>query len=233
MFLNKNILCVIPARGGSKGIKEKNIYPVMGQPLIKYTLDFVSELEFIDRVFVSTDSKKISEYVSSQGFDIPFLRSRELAGDFISDFEVLQEALIKIEEIDRIKYDFVIMLQPTSPLRKKEHIIKCLELIAKKDFDSVWTISRVPIKYHPLKQLNIRETRLKHYSKRGKNIIARQQLDHTYIRNGVCYIFKRDIFLKNKKMQYNLIGFHVIDEDTVNIDQHADILEFEKILKNY
>lgn len=230
MYRGKSILCVVPARGGSKGIKKKNIRLVLGKPLIQYTLDFIKSLDFIDKVCISTDSKEIKSVVESLGFEVPFLRSKLNSGDLASDYNVVDEVVKKIEKTSQTKYDIVLLMQPTSPQRYESQIIATLDKLTLGSFDSVWTVSKAPVKYHPLKQLVIKDEKLFYYESLGSNIIARQQLNDTYIRNGVCYAVKADAIYQRNSLFTEKTSFIIIQEDSFNIDDVEDILKFEEFL---
>ena len=128
MFKNKKkVLAIIPARGGSKGIKLKNIKKINGIPLIAYTAKVVSKSKLIDRAVVSTDNKKIRDISIQFGLDCPFVRPKNLSGPRVPDMPVLVHALKKIEKIDNVRYDIVLMLQPTSPLRSKSILERAIK----------------------------------------------------------------------------------------------------------
>ena len=228
-MFNKKILCVIPARGGSKGIKLKNIYIVNGKPLISYTLDFVKNLNFFNETIISTDHKKIKKICEDKGFSIPFMRPKYLSGDRISDIQVLEHSLLLAEKYNNTKYEIIIMLQPTSPLRVKKDLKEAINQFMKNKNDSLWSISKIDKKYHPLKQLTINKKKLNYFYPNGKNIIARQELGDTYIRNGVFYIFSRDCILK-KQLLGKKPGFYEIKKPYFNIDTLTEIKSFELFL---
>ena len=125
-------------------------------------------------------------------------RPKNLSGDKVSDLKVLKHA-IKFSKKIIGNFDIILMIQPTSVLRKTFHINNAIKKIILKNYDSLWSISEVDLKYNPLKQLKILKGRLNYFDKRGKSIIARQQLNKTYIRNGVVYAFKKE-FLKKLKI---------------------------------
>ena len=152
MYKNKNILAVVPARGGSKGVTLKNIHILGGKPLIYWTLELLKELNNIVKTFVSTDSHEIIEIVERIGFKPPILRPDNLSGDNIKDFEVIEHALNEMEKIDNKKYDIILMLQPISTKKANN---KILDFIIENNYDSVWTVSVTDLKFHPIKQLKI------------------------------------------------------------------------------
>ena len=123
-MINKlKILAVIPARGGSKGIPLKNLSIVGNKTIVELAAIVASNISIIDRVIVSTDSTSIAAAAAKGGADAPFFRPAYLSGDAISDLDVLTHALLEMELYDSCTYDVVVMLQPTSPLRKKEQVV--------------------------------------------------------------------------------------------------------------
>ncbi len=227
MLNNKRILAVVPARGGSKGIKLKNIALLKGRPLIAWTADVALKVDIIDRLIVSTDSSAIRKTAQKLGLACPFLRPKDISGDFVSDVAVLTHALQNLESLDSIHYDIVLMLQPTSPMRTVDHINEVLNKLVGGSFDSVLTLSQTNLKFHPLKQLEINDENVHHHDRRGSKIIARQQLVPTYHRNGIAYAVTRQCLLNEKTLIGRNCSFVLIPERVVNIDTPADIKEAE------
>ncbi len=130
-------VAIIPARGGSKGIKEKNIAPLNGRPLVSYTIEAALRARLIDRVIVSTDSPKIAEVAEHFGAEVPFLRPEALGGDWVPLPEVLEHAVRFLEEEQGISCDPIVTLLPTNPLREARHIDEALELFFREDADAL------------------------------------------------------------------------------------------------
>ncbi|PIE36575.1 CMP-N-acetylneuraminic acid synthetase [candidate division KSB3 bacterium] len=223
MLHGNTILVVVPARGGSKGIKLKNIYPLRGKPLLTYTGEVVQQLDYIDRAVVSTDHDEIAKVAGSCGLDVPFYRPDTIAGDRIGDWDVLHHALTEMERLDGKTYDLVVMLQPTSPLRKPEHVTQAIIHLIEGEYDAVWTVSPTDSKAHPLKQLVINDGQLAYYDPAGANIIARQQLTPVYHRNGIAYAIRRSCLEEHRSIKGTRTGTVVIDELVANIDTEFDI----------
>ncbi|MBA2112899.1 acylneuraminate cytidylyltransferase family protein [Bremerella alba] len=231
MIQDKRVLVVVPARGGSKGVKLKNIRPLAGRPLIHYTAELVQQLNYVDRAVVSTDHIGIAAEARAVGLDVPFYRPATLSGDRVGDLEVLQHALIETEKIDNVAYDIIVMLQPTCPQRKLEHVTQTIERFAEGDYDAVWTVSPTDLKYHPLKQLQIdSHGNLNHFDQRGRQIIARQQLQPTYTRNGAAYAISRSCLLEKKSIMGDRVGAVVIEEPLVSIDTLEDMRQVERLV---
>ena len=231
MYKKKKILAVIPARGGSKGVKLKNIRKINNLPLIAYVSLVLKDISMIDKCVVSTDSEKIKKVSESYDLEVPFYRPKNLSGDRISDLQVLTHTIRKIEKITKEKYEIIVMLPPTSPFRKSNDVIKTIKKLVNGKFDSVWTISEIDLKNHPLKLLNIKNESLEYYDERGKNIIARRQLSNLYMRNGYCYAFTRECLLDKKTIKGTKTGFIIIKGLPINIDTETDFKLAEFLVK--
>lgn len=230
MRSGQRILVVVPARGGSKGIPLKNLHPVAGKPLLVYTADRIASLDWVDRAVVSTDHLLVRQAALEAGLDAPFMRPVELSGDRIGDVEVLAHALEATEADDGQRYDIVVMLQPTSPLRRAEDVTAALDKLISEDLDSVWTVSPTDLKAHPLKQLMLDDQgRLGYFDARGAQIVARQQLKPVYHRNGVAYVLRRRALLDGRLMGERA-GALVIDDVQVSIDTLDDVARVERAL---
>ena len=230
MYKNYKILAIVPARGGSKGIKLKNLVSVGGVSLIDRVGHVIQQLPFLDRAIVSTDHSDIAKAARSIGIEAPFIRPESLSGDTISDVEVLSHALLEVEKSENNQFDIVVMLQPTSPFRTPEIVIEACDKLIKGNYDSVVTVSRTDPKGHPLKQFVVKDNILRYYDERGKGIIARQQLDPAYHRNGLVYAMTRDCLLVQKTVIGNRT-FPIVTEDYVpNIDSYDDIYYAEYLL---
>ena len=183
----------------------------------------------IDKAIISTDSKKFQKIASKDSIESPFLRSKKLSGDNVSDDACLLDALNRCEKIYNVKYDYVVSLPPTSPLRHKEDVIKSIKRCILKNLDSVWTISKIDSKYHPLKIMKLENNRLSHFLKSGKKIFRRQQLSDIFIRNGNAYVIKSSYLKKTKKIiSKNTEGF-LVAGNQISIDTIDDI----KFAKNF
>lgn len=231
MFEDQNVLAVVPARGGSKGVPEKNIRPLGGKPLIAHTAECIRQIPWIDRAVVSTDSDRIAAAAEAAGLDAPFRRPAGLSGDRVGDFDVLEHALQTVEQIDGELFDIILMLQPTSPFRTEQHLLQCVETLVAEHRDTVWTVSPVDAKVHPLKQLRPTEDGgMTLWDPHGQTIIARQQLGPSYIRNGAVYAFTRQCLLEQRTIYGRSMGCVLIEEPLVNIDTLDDFARAETLL---
>ena len=218
------VIAIIPAREGSKGIVGKNMKLFNGKPLIEWTINAALKAEFVDRVFVSTDSNQIADFSKSFGLDIPFLRPKELA----TDVSYVIETVIHTIKIF-IEYDYVILLQPTSPLRNSNDIDSVIKLSIENDFRSVVAISEaqyLPQLFYQLKE----DTNLIPLFENNK-CFNRQEFSSYYILNGACYFASRKFLLENKKfISDDTLGYIMPKERSIDIDSYYDwsIAEFLK-----
>ena len=227
----KKILAVVPARGGSKGIRLKNLKKINGKSLIQIVSEVILKSKIFTNAVVSTDNNLIKKEALKFGLDVPFIRPKSLSGDLISDVEVLRHALKKSETFYKVHYDYIMMLQPTSPLRTKKDLLKLASMMNKKKYDAIWTISETDLKFHPLKQLKINDGLLNYWDSKGKNIIARQQLNPVYHRNGVGYIISRECLVKKNSIKGNKTGFLLVKTPQISIDTLEDLKKAEMIKK--
>jgi CMP-N-acetylneuraminic acid synthetase len=222
----------VPARGGSKGVKLKNIHPLDGIPLIAHVGRILRGVPVVDRAVVSTDHEAIATAAQAAGLAAPFRRPTSLSGDLISDQQVLHHALTTMEQIDNQQYDVVLMLQPTSPLRRAEHVIAVLDKLVGENWDAVWTVSPTELKYHPLKQLTVAEDgAMDYFDPRGSTVIARQQLAPVYHRNGAAYAVTRDCLLSQGTIKGARTAAVVLTDPMVSIDTLDDFALAEQHLR--
>jgi len=219
-----NILTVIPARGGSKSILRKNIVDLNGKPLISYTIESALASGVSKDVLVSTDDHEIADISRSLGAKVPFIRPNNLANDKAESAPVIKHALLFMEDMLKVQYDAVLMLQPTSPLRKADHIKRAVNLMERENFDSVVSIVDVN-GYHPLRMKTLKGNKLSNYIEQGFwNLKPRQDLPKVFIRNGAIYLVNREIFLsKGEMIGNNPGGLMMSDKESVNIDSPLDL----------
>jgi CMP-N-acetylneuraminic acid synthetase len=220
----RRVLIVVPARGGSQGVKLKNLRCVGGVPLVVRAAKVAQAVAFADRAVVSTDHDEIARVAEEAGLAAPFRRPESLSGPAISDWQVLVHALSEMEKLDRVRYDIVVMLQPTSPSRTPLQVSETVAMLNRRNLDAVWTVSETDGKAHPLKQLTVNEDgEIDYYDQRGSAIVARQQLPAVYHRNGIAYAFTRDCLLEQRTIKGRRTGALVISGPVLNIDTELDL----------
>ena len=234
MIKDKSIIALVPARGGSKGIKLKNLKKIFGKSLIHITSDFIDKCKFIDKKVISSDHKKILSHANKLGF-ITCKRPASLSGDRVPDNKVIINAIKSLNKKFKIFPDYIIYLQPTSPIRMINDLHNTLKKVIEKNYDSAWSLTKIDNKFHPLKVLNIKNNKVSLYSSKGKGIIARQMLDDKYIRNGEFYIFKVKSFMKYKTIYMKKTLPFITNHPHANIDSLTDLIMAKKIIskKNY
>jgi len=224
------ILGVIPARGGSKGIPKKNMRQLNGIPLIKYTFDAAFSSKMLSDFIVTTDSDEIAEYSRNNGVSVPFKRPAEFSTDQALAIPTIQHAVLTYEKIKGLNIDFVVMLQPTAPLRSGFDIDSSICALLDKKVDSI--ISVVSVKNnHPYKMKIIKEGYLKDYQETGLENPPRQQLPPVYIVNGAVYACKRDVLINQNSFKgKSCIPYIMPDERSANIDSLVDFTIAEYFL---
>ncbi|MBZ9635316.1 cytidylyltransferase domain-containing protein [Clostridium sp. FP1] len=229
MYKNKRFLAIIPARGGSKGIPNKNIMSICGKPLIAYTIEAGKKSKYIDEIIVSTDSDVIKVIAQQYGAVVPFLRPEELSSDSAKSIDVVIHA-IDFYKNNNIAFDYVILLQPTSPLRTFEHLDKAIEKIIESNRTSL--VSVCEAEENPILMRNIENDKLKEViSFEGTNL-RRQDLPAFYIFNGALYLNSTDMLVDEKKfVNEDTIPYVMDKESSVDIDTMLDARLVELIIK--
>ncbi len=221
---NKNILAVIPARGGSKGIVKKNLRQINGKSLVEHAATCAQSLKWIDTIILSTDCDEIRSHAQALNIDTPFMRPCELACDSTKSIDMWKHAWLESEKYYKKKFDISILLEPTSPLRTPQDIKDAIDLLLKEQAYTVATVSKTPGHYTPHKTLKVSNTGfIEPYLKDGIKYSIRQEIPNYYHRNGICYATTRESLIKkNNLMQEKCIAL-IIDRPIVNIDEEIDL----------
>ncbi|MEG6585046.1 acylneuraminate cytidylyltransferase family protein [Dendrosporobacter sp. 1207_IL3150] len=227
MFDNKKILALIPARGGSKGIKNKNIKELNGKPLIAYTIEAASAVDMIDDVIVTTDSPKIAEVSQQYGATVPFLRPAHLAGDTAKTIDAVLHAIQWLEDNGK-KYDILVLLQPTQPLRSSSDIQKAIKVFLQESCKSLVSVS--PVNDNPvlIRTLNSDMTVNKLLSQ--NSTVRRQDMAEYYHVNGAIYInYIKDLTVLTS-FNDNESAYIMDKRNSVDIDTHLDWIIAESLI---
>tara|TARA_Y100000996_G_scaffold414028_1_gene403792 strand:- start:489 stop:1172 length:684 start_codon:yes stop_codon:yes gene_type:complete len=218
-----NILAIIPARKNSKGIKNKNIVKVNGKYLINYTINSAKKSKYITDIVGSTDSKKIAQIFKKNNIQFPFFRPKNLSNDKSNIIDTLIFTLKKIEKMKKNKYDYICLLQPTSPLRKKNEIDNAIKKIIKTNSDSLISLCKLD-EPHPYKLVEIKNKKIIFNKNKRNKINNRQQMPDFYMPSGNIYITKRNILLKNKSFFGKKNIYTLIDpKNYININNSVDL----------
>lgn len=231
--MKNKIIAIVPARGSSKGIPRKNIKLLAGKPLIVWTIEQAKRSRYIDRIIVSTDSEEIAETSEKSGAEVPFLRPEELARDNSPTIDAIMHAVNWFEERDQY-FDMVVLLEPTSPLRKKNDIDDAIELfIANIDkADALVSVGEVHLE-NPYIMKRVEDGYVKPFIEIDENFYQRQQLPKVYFPYGVVYLSKTDALKKYKTFyQEKTIPYLIERWQNYEIDDIYDFICIEAILKS-
>jgi CMP-N,N'-diacetyllegionaminic acid synthase len=217
------VLAVIPARGGSKRLPRKNILPLAGHPVIAYTIRAAAGAKRLTHWLVSTDDEEIASVARSYGAPIPFMRPAELAGDKDRNNAVLRHAMEWMERTHGILYDILLLLQPTSPIRKSEHIDEAVELLWASDLDTLASVKGPIYKRDPYIKA-IRNGVLEPYNP-AEDL---QVWEPCYTYNASIYAMKRNFFLRENRFVSQRSVPLIMDRfHSADIDDEIDLLVAE------
>lgn len=234
MYKNKRILAVTLARGGSKSIPKKNIAMVCAKPLIGYTFEAAQGSKYVDDYIVSTDDDSISEVAAKYGVSVPFSRPAHLSSDTASSADALIHAVEFMESKNGFKYDVIVELMATNPLKTSRQIEESIETLVDKDADSVIAVTRV-YDQHPARIKKIVDGKIEDFCIHEPREARRQDLSPAaYIRCGSIYTLNRDYLMTTRNRYGSAKSYPMIvpDDETVNIDSVVDFHIAEILLKN-
>jgi CMP-N-acetylneuraminic acid synthetase len=224
------VLGIVPARGGSKGIVGKNLAPLDGRPLIAYTADAVRGSRRLSRTIVTTDDEAVAAAAASAGLDVPFRRPAHLAGDAVAMLPVLQHAVETLRG-DGVDPDVVVLLQPTSPLRRGDHIDAAIALLESSRADSVVSVMEVPHRFSPVSVLTMVGDRLFPLFD-GPAVSRRQDKPRVYARNGPAVLaIRTDVLMAGSLYGEDCRALLMAEEDSLDVDTAFDLRLAELLLR--
>ncbi|QOR00886.1 acylneuraminate cytidylyltransferase family protein [Campylobacter sp. 2014D-0216] len=219
-------LGIIPARGGSKGIKNKNLVLLHDRPLLYYTINAAKKSKYIDKIVLSSDSDDILAYGQTQNIDV-LKRPKELALDDTTSDKVVLHALNFYKD-----YENIILLQPTSPLRMSMHIDEAFLKFENENSNAL--ISVIECDNKILKAFVDDNGNLKGICDNKYPFMPRQKLPKTYMSNGAIYIVKSNLFLNNSTFLQDKTTYYIMDEKaSLDIDNLEDLNKAERIIKGF
>lgn len=224
------IMSLIPARGGSKGIPDKNIVDLAGKPLIAWTIEASLGSKNINRTIVSTDSEKIAEVAKKHGAEVPFLRPAEISGDKSPALLAIHHALKWLADNENYRPDYLVFLQPTSPMRNSQDIDEAFKVLHSKKADSVISVGEASPHPYLMKEITP-DGRLKNFvaDPEGK---PRQTFPPVYVLNGAIYIVKVELILnKNTFYSDKTYAYVMSQEKSLDIDSEIDLVIISKIIE--
>lgn len=188
---NRNsLMALIPARGGSKGIPKKNIKIIGGKPLLAHSIEFAKNISEIDKVIVSTDSQEIAETAQEYGAEVPFLRPSEFANDSAPMYQTVRHAIDFLRK-EGLNYQYIALLQPTSPFRRRTDFIAALnKMLTDNDIDSVVSLDKLPNHLSPEFLMRIKDGLVRPFMGSKLPVSRRQDATPAYTRNGQFYLSK-------------------------------------------
>ncbi len=227
------ILCLIPARGGSKSIPRKNIRPLAGKPLIAYTIACARQSDLIQRVIVSTEDREIAEIARKFGAEVPFMRPPELAQDLSPDLPVFQHALKWLKENEDYTPELIVDLRPTGPIRRVETVEAAIRtLMVHPEADSLKSVlwpSQTPYKMWRMNPEGYLEPLVTVPGMEEPYNMPRQLLPEVYWQNGYVDILRPRVILEGAMSGRKILPF-VIQEPYIEIDYEESFQEAEKLL---
>jgi CMP-N,N'-diacetyllegionaminic acid synthase len=228
---NHRVLALITARAGSKRLPGKNLKMLGNRPLVMWTINAAKQSKYITDIIVSSDDHEILELCKAAECHVPFVRPDHLASDHSTSFDVAEHAILNLPQ----KYDWLMLLQPTSPFRRAEDIDQALEISFVKNYNSLISITESPVSYF----MNLKVTKDNHLQTvaginlKDLNNMRSQDMPKGYEINGAIYVVKIDWFLQNKIFFDEHSGYIIMDKErSVNIDTYHDWLLAEFYLKN-
>lgn len=227
-----NILGVITARGGSKGIPGKNIKLLGDKPLIAYTIEAAQKSKLITHLIVSTDGAEIAKVCKEYGASVPFMRPAELAQDNTPHLPVMQHAVEFMENQIGEKFDCVVTLQPTSPFRIPEDIDKTIQKLIDTGADSAVSLVEVESGSNPMKMKKLENDKVLPYCMEEPEGTRRQDLPKCYKRSSAVYATDRNLMMEKNKFYGDYIVGHITPKERyIDIDNELDWLKAEYMLK--
>ena len=227
MIDHKSILAIIPARGDSKGLPRKNILPVKNKPLIAWTITEAQKSKYIDRLILSSDDEEIIAVAKEWGCDVPFTRPQHLATDEAQSMDVLFHVMETIKET----YDYIVLLQPTSPLRQVIDIDNCLKLCNSKNVPACVSMTETDKNPYWMFQLN-ENSHIQPIMAKKEFASRRQDLPKIYALNGAVYVAEWSWLKKNKTfLTDETTGYIMPKERSIDIDTELDLTIFKAITK--
>lgn len=230
MYKNKTFIAIIPARGGSKGLPGKNIKNLCGKPLIAWSIEKALKSKYLDEVMVTTDDKEIADIAKKHGANVPFIRPAELATDTATTFEAIEHTINFYEENLNKEFDYVVLLEPTSPLREDDEIDNMIEQMLNSDKEGIVSIGEVH--EHPSIMMKTTNGQLEKFCKELELKYRRQDNEKAYFPYGVAYIGKIEKVLNKKTFYFENVDFFIIKRyQCYEIDDIYDFLAIENIMK--
>lgn len=226
MIAGKSVLAIIPARGGSKGVPRKNIRHLGEKPLLAWTITEAKKSAYIDRIILSTDDEEIMAVAEEYECEVPFIRPTDLAKDDTPGIAPVMHAMKQVPG-----YDYIVLLQPTSPLRTAEDIDGCIETCI--EMKARACVSITPSDKTPYWMYHLQpDNTMKPVIESDQHFQRRQDIPGTYVLNGAVYIAQSD-FLREREsfLERETVGYVMPKERSIDVDTEMDFVVIESLLK--
>lgn len=232
MIGSKRVLAIVPARGGSKGLPGKNVRDLHGKPLIAWSIDAGRASRYVDELVVSTDSEEIAAVAAKFGAPPPFMRPPELATDTAGSVDVIEHVVNELAGRGRA-FDYIVLLEPTSPLREIRDIDDALELFVRRDAEALVSVCRAEVT-HPSFMFRVDSSeRLTPFLEGGFKPLRRQELTPVFYLEGTVYIAQIASLLRRRTFCHEgTVAYEVPKWKAPEIDDLTDLLFVESIMKN-
>lgn len=222
MIRSEDILAIIPARGGSKGVLRKNILKLAGKPLIAYTIEAALGSSFIKRLIVSTEDEEIADISQEWGAEVPFLRPAELATDTAKAITLVKHMLLEMEKLDNQEYKVIVYLEPPAPFKTSDDIDACIELFFEQKPASVISVNEAN-QFHPILMKKIENNELKPIWRDEPEGVPRQLYSpKAFMRNGAVYVIKKENILNDVFYGKPIVPYIMPIERSICIDSILD-----------
>lgn len=236
MYQDKTFLAIIPARSGSKGLPNKNIKELCGKPLIAWSIEAGLESKYIDEVVVSTDSQEYANIAKKYGAKTPFLRPQELSLDASTTFESIKHTIDFYQNNLKKRFDYIVLLEPTSPLRESQDIDQAIEMLfSNQNADAIVGICKTESQ-NPVflvKLLSQTQT-IEGYVNKDFSPIRRQDISELYFFEGTIYISKTSTLLQYKNFYHHkTMGYVVPKWKSLEVDDDDDFTMVEAMINKY
>ncbi len=219
MINDGKLLAIITARGGSKRLPRKNVLDLHGKPMIAWSIEAGLQSKYVDRVVVTTDDEEIADVSRRYGASVPFMRPDDLSSDDAASLDVVRHAVKLLGE----SYKYIILLQPTSPLRESKHIDGAVELLMQKNADGVIGVSEVE---HPVEWTNILSDDLSMNGFLSSDVVGKRSQDYPkrYRINGSIYLCDIEKMLQENTFMLarNCYAYCMDPESSIDVDGEID-----------
>lgn len=232
MYKNKTFLAIIPARGGSKGLPGKNIKELCGKPLIAWSIEAGLKSKYLDEVVVSTDYQNIAEIAKKYGASVPFLRPDFLASDTATSFDAVKHVIEFYKDELKKEYEYIVLLEPTSPLREDTDIDNAIEQLLASNANSIVGICKTEDQNPAFLVCKDNDDFISGYENKDMKVLRRQDIEDVYFFEGTIYVSKLDVLLERKTFYHeNTIGYEVPKYKSLEVDDIDDFIMVEAMMK--